>query len=662
MSTTTEALEPELARLTPPDGPVRFQYRTRTLFVARVIAGVLVVPFAATLVMRGTGVLALAALLLAAGGAWLLVLTQRRLSARAPSVVIAPDGLSLTGRTGVLRWSDITMMQHSVVRGFVRFGTRTRAHAVTVDADLEGYTHFIVMAASYIDASRRSDEPSQQRARADLLFHRALHEDVVMLAASLSGIILGLVARPAYFIVAAIALPRLLWHWLRSPYSVAVDDTAVWIIRPLARRAIPLRAIRDIAFDTAGRPFRTAVIIDLRDDDRIVIDGFGAAALPLLDSIAAARARAHAVARTGPAATRTGSAVRRARTRERSLARAGAIAIALIVIGWITVLTGAPLRTATRFGNTVIVRTALLLGAPLESADDRGFTALHLAVERNHIGITRALIDEGADANTRSIPDGLTPLHTAAERGYRDIVELLIAGSADVNGRSDAGLTPLAQSAVAGAAGDTAVATLLASAGADPDIADADGRRPLHHAALNGHAMLVRRIARAGAAVDAADVAGDRALHAAAQAKQQATTAALIDVGADVNAPGNAGRTAVAVAAVANAPVALVNLLLDAGARAGITDDDGWNAVQLAARANSVELLELFARRRAPLNATDGRVAPALWLATESGHTDAARALLRGGASPYVRWNGRRAIDVARANRNATLVALMQMR
>src|SRR5690606_9932721 len=112
----------------------------------------------------------------------------------------------------------------------------------------------------------------------------------------------------------------------------------------------------------------------------------------------------------------------------------------------------------------------------------------------------------------------------------------------------------------------------------------------------------------------------------------------------------------------AGAPVALVNLLLEAGAGAGVADDDGWNAVQIAVREGNIELLELFARSRAPLNATDGRIAPALWLAADRGNTAAGRALLRGGASPYVRWNGRRAIDVARDNRNTTLLALMRMR
>jgi ankyrin repeat protein len=144
--------------------------------------------------------------------------------------------------------------------------------------------------------------------------------------------------------------------------------------------------------------------------------------------------------------------------------------------------------------------------------------------------------------------------------------------------------------------------------------------------------------------------------------RQQGTVEALVRAGADANAPGRSGRTAIAAAAADNAPLALVTALLDGGARADVADDDGWNAVQLAASAGSVELLELFARRRARLDATDGRIAPALWIAAESGNIDAARALLRGGASPRLRWDGRSPLDIARARRNARLLALMQMR
>jgi ankyrin repeat protein len=144
--------------------------------------------------------------------------------------------------------------------------------------------------------------------------------------------------------------------------------------------------------------------------------------------------------------------------------------------------------------------------------------------------------------------------------------------------------------------------------------------------------------------------------------RQQGTAEALVRAGADPNAPRRGGRTPNAAAPPHNPPRALVNALRDGGARADMADDDGWNAVQLAASAGSIELLELFGRRRARLDATDGRIAPALWIAAENGNIDAARALLRGGASPRLRWDGRSPLDIARARRNARLLALMQMR
>lgn len=664
MNTTTEALEPELERPAAADAPVRFEYDTRrTLLIVRGAAGVLALPFLAALLMRSTGVFALAALLLALVSAWLLVEAQLRLMARPSSVTVSADGLSLAGRTDVLRWSDITIVQHSRVRGCTRFGTRMNPRVMSVDADLTGYAAFMEAAIRRIDASRRGEDPPRQSGRGDALFRRSNVEDLATSAASLAGVMLGLIVSPAYFALTAIALPRLLWHWLSVPSGVAVDDTAVWIIRPFRREAAPLRAMADVHLRARGVLPDLAVVIERRDTGEIPIRGLGAATLPLFDAVVAARMRARIAARTGPAVERTGSAIRRAGSSDREMRKAGAAVLAVVVVAWITVLTGVPLRTAARLGNSAIARAAIMLRSPVDFAGRDGFTALHHAASGNHAGIARALLDRGANASMASGPAGLTPLHVAAQRGHREVLAVLVERGADVNARSAAGRTPLAYAALADAAGDPEIARMLVDAGADPALADDDGRTPLHHAAINGHALLIRGIGRAiSDAIEAVDTTGQRALHAAAAVGHHDAAAALIDAGADVNARGRGGRTAVAEAAAAGAPVALVHLLLEGGARVAVSDDEGWNAVQLAVRENNVEVLELFARSRAPLNATDGRVAPALWLAADRGSTEAARALLRGGASPYVRWGGRRAVDVARANRNATLLALMQMR
>ncbi|HEX2167330.1 MAG TPA: ankyrin repeat domain-containing protein [Longimicrobiales bacterium] len=674
MSTTTEALEPELERPVPPDAPLRFEYDTRrTLLVVRSVAAILALPFIAALIMRSTGVFAVVALLLAAASAWLLVIAQRRLVPRPGCVTVAADGLSLGGT--MLRWSDIVVVSQTMLHGGIAFGTRTNPTAVTVHADLAGYTGFAAATIERIAAARTSDEPPRHTARADSLFQRRRAEDLITGSASLAGVVLGLAVGPGYFALTAMALPRLVWHWLSAPSTIAVDDTAVWIIRPLARDAVPLRAIEDVGLAMAGRIASLVVVLEHRGRGAIPISGLGANALPLFDAVTAARMRARLAARTGPAAVRSGSAIRLADSRKRMLQRAGTVALLFVAVAWLTVLTGVPLRTAARLGNTGIARAAIVLGSPLGLQGRDGMTALHHTANGNHADIARALLSDGADADAPSERDALTPLHVAAARGHTEVVEVLIAGGANVNVRSAAGRTPLAHAALADASGDGEAAARLVQAGADVAIADADGRTVLHHAALNGHASLIRSVIAAAtadedaidfgnvaAAIEAGDTAGSRPLHAAVLAKQQDAVAALVAAGADVNARGRGGRTPLAAAAAAGAPAAIASMLLDAGAGAALADDDGWNAVQIAVRENSVPLLELFARSRAPLNATSGRIAPALWLAADAGNTAAARALLRGGASPYVRWNGRRAIDVARANRNAALLALMQMR
>ena len=658
---TTEALEPELERSAPPEAPLRLEYATaRTLLIVRVAAGVLALPFMAALVLRSTGAFAVAALVLAVAAACLLVYGQRRMGARAASVTVSPQGLA-PGGSAVIPWSAVATVEHRLWRGQVCFSTRVQPRAVSVDADLAGYMELVEAAVRHLDASRRSEEPPRQTARAHALFRRSPLQPRMALAAGLAGLVLGLVSGPIYFVLLAVAAPWLLWQWLLVPTAVAVDDTAVWIIRTLGRDAIPLRAIAGVRLTTAGRLRRIAVTIDHTVRGPITVGGLGADALPLFDALVAARMRARLASRWGLEKARTGSAIRAAPSRRQEVRTAGATALAFIAVAWITVLTGIPLRTAARDGHDGVARAALFLRSPLDRRGSGGLSALHHAAIGNHAGIARALIDRGADVDVRS-DDEATPLFSAAAHGHSDIARMLLAGGADVNARSTDGSTPLAHAGRADAMGDSTVAGVLMEAGANAALADDAGRTALHHAAERGNVRVIHAAARAPGAVEIADTSGMRALHVAVRSLRVEAVAALIDAGADVDARDGEGRTALAEAAAAGAPAALVNLLLEAGASATISDEEGWNAVQLAVRESNIELLELFARSRAPLNATDGRVPPALWLATERGNTPAARALLRGGASPYVRWSGRRAIDVARENRNATLLALMQMR
>jgi ankyrin repeat protein len=124
-----------------------------------------------------------------------------------------------------------------------------------------------------------------------------------------------------------------------------------------------------------------------------------------------------------------------------------------------------------------------------------GFTALHYPAFfglGDAAGVTRVLLEAGADVNARSDNDfAVLPLHSAVAGGHGDVAALLIEAGADVNARQRHGWTPLH-----GAAQNGAIATVerLLAAGADPTARNDDGVSAAALAAGAGHADLAARL------------------------------------------------------------------------------------------------------------------------------------------------------------------------
>jgi ankyrin repeat protein len=203
-----------------------------------------------------------------------------------------------------------------------------------------------------------------------------------------------------------------------------------------------------------------------------------------------------------------------------------------LVTGATTTLGNDALLRAAAAGDLATVQRLVNAGTELEARDAQGRTALLLAVDGNHVGVATALLNAGASPNTQAAnrdtpwllagargrteilaamltagPDlairnrfGGNALIPACERAHVDTVKLLLTTRIDVNHVNDLGWTCLLEIVILGDGGPRhqEVARLVLAAGADPNIGDRDGVRPLTHARRRGQRAVAEIIAAAG--------------------------------------------------------------------------------------------------------------------------------------------------------------------
>ena len=138
--------------------------------------------------------------------------------------------------------------------------------------------------------------------------------------------------------------------------------------------------------------------------------------------------------------------------------------------------------------NAEMTRVLLRFGADVEDRDPLGRTALHWAGERGDPDVVHALIEAGADLETRCLIvyyyeiwlqfEGLTPLHCAAICENIGTMAVLLCKGANINAKDAEGLTPLhvACKVSAGQRSRVHAVDFLLRNGADETVTDAEGR------------------------------------------------------------------------------------------------------------------------------------------------------------------------------------------
>ena len=127
------------------------------------------------------------------------------------------------------------------------------------------------------------------------------------------------------------------------------------------------------------------------------------------------------------------------------------------------------LHWAAERGDGPLCEVLLYAGARVDAGTRIGhYTPLHLAARAAHPAVAEMLLEAGSDPSAATTNSGATPLHLAAASGDPRVIEVLAAAGADVNAREAAwGQTPLI---FAAAANRVAAVEALLEAGADPAL------------------------------------------------------------------------------------------------------------------------------------------------------------------------------------------------
>jgi ankyrin repeat protein len=160
-----------------------------------------------------------------------------------------------------------------------------------------------------------------------------------------------------------------------------------------------------------------------------------------------------------------------------------------------------PLMVAAHGRHIGAARALIAVKADLNLFDAQAYDVITIAAVNDDVEMVKLAIASGGDARAVTSPYKGTALIAAAHLGHAEVVAALIAGKAPLDHVNNLGWTALIESIVLGDGGARHVATLeaLVKAGADVNLADGQGVRPLSLAKRRGYARMMEILERAGA-------------------------------------------------------------------------------------------------------------------------------------------------------------------
>jgi ankyrin repeat protein len=270
-----------------------------------------------------------------------------------------------------------------------------------------------------------------------------------------------------------------------------------------------------------------------------------------------------------------------------------------------------PLFVAVKYNNDTTVKILLEAGASLSSRDNMGNSALHAAVRWNSRKAALALIEAGIDVNAHAL-NGKTPLHDAIRLGIGDLETILIGKGADIEVRDAEGNTPFMEAILAGFPGTV---DRLVDLGADPNTRNSRGDTPLHIAVAAERSDLIVMLLSWGTPIHAKNAMGKTPFQMALSISPRLVSTLLTKdriYTADDN-----GASPLHIAIREQAPVNIIEIIVNQGARLSAIDAEGRNPLRLAVDQEAWDSAKLLSDAGADpfTSAGDGRTPGELALA-----------------------------------------------